>query len=194
MRQFLYCFFVLCALTSNAQKDTLNRFSENGKKEGIWKVYLDQYLNPVDSVQKAYFYAFERYDQGQIVFKFYKEKYTLNDSIAYSQPLSELGNPIVLNGTYKWFEPNGQIMKQYEFKNGFPMYYKSYQYYANDPKKCGYNEIRDWSKKYNDLAGSYYYEAFWDGKLLVVGWFKKDKKKWKLMKEKTTKNSGLILF
>lgn len=194
MKHLLFYTFLFLTFCSFTQEDSLNQFKGNRKKDGLWKVYLDQYLNPVDSIQKAYFYAFERYDNGQVVFKFYKEKYLSNDSVAHTQQFSELGNPIILDGKIEWFESDGKIMKQFEFKNGFPVYYKSYQYYANNPTKCGYNEIRDWSKKYNDLAGSYYYEAFWDGKLLVVGWFKKDKKKWKLMKEKTTKNSGLILF
>ncbi|MBP6755061.1 MAG: hypothetical protein KA210_02855 [Bacteroidia bacterium] len=194
MKQIFSLFFILIAYTLFSQVDTLNRYSNNGKKDGVWKVFLNQYLIPIDS-SNAYFFAYERYDNGQIVFEFYRENLSWKDfSFKYSKPLPKIGYPEELNGRVECFEPNGEIMFQYDFHNGFPIYYKYYQYYADNPKKCGYNEIKDWSKKYNDLAGSYYYQALWDGKLLVVGWFKKDKKKWKLKKEKIIKNTGLLVY
>jgi len=195
MKQNLVVFFLCITLNVLSQGDTLNRFNQKGKKDGLWKVYLNQYLKPVDAIENAYFQAYERYDNGQIVFKFYSDKYDWKKfSFKYSQPLPKIGYPEVLNGSVGCYEPNGEIMYQYDFKNGLPVHYKYFSYYANNPKICGFYEVHDWSKKYNDLDGSYYYEAFWDGKLVVVGWFLKDKKKWKLKTKKIVKNSGLLVF
>ena len=64
----------LC-LISTGQKDSLNRLNIEGEKTGYWIQYLDNSLNPIDSTN-SHFYAYELYDNGKRVFKFYKKKYS----------------------------------------------------------------------------------------------------------------------
>ena len=42
-------FIILFGTNGFTQKDTLNNFNSNGKKDGVWKVYLDDSVNPIDS-------------------------------------------------------------------------------------------------------------------------------------------------
>jgi len=195
MKHSLFIFFSILSFVSISQNDTINKFSKNGKKNGYWQVYLDEYLNPVDSVENSYFYAYERYDEGKVIFKFYFEKNQSSYIVNYRQPLSSKGKPIILNDTIDFFDNSyNTIVKHFEFAEGKPLFFKYYQYYASNPEKCGHIETMDWRIKYCNMEGSYYYQAFWDDQLLVEGWYKKVKNKWRLVKEKTIKNSGLIVY
>lgn len=55
--------FLGLTLNSLAQTEKLNQLDPNGKKEGKWIVYLDDYWNKVDS-SKASYYRFTWYDHG----------------------------------------------------------------------------------------------------------------------------------
>jgi hypothetical protein len=174
---------LLIPIFSTAQNDTINKWV-NGKKDGVWKVYLDSALNRVDHIDSAFFYAFEAYDDGDRIFKHYKDRNKDADSISYSLSWPTKGSPQLLSGIFEWFTNDGRILEHEEYKNGWPWYWKSYHYYAKNPQKCGFNEILDWSKKYNDISGTYYYEELWDNKVHIHGWFRKGKKGWRVYKTK----------
>lgn len=175
----LFCIPLLC----RAQNDTINQLVK-GKENGIWKVYLDSSLNLVDNIDSAFFIAFEAYDKGDRIFKHYKNRNKDADSVSYNSNWPTKGNPQVLSGVFEWFYKDGRVLEHEEYKNGWPWYWKSYIYYNNNPQKCGMNEVLDWSKLYNGIFGTYYYEEFHDDKLYIHGWFKKGKRGWRVYKEK----------
>ena len=47
-----------------AQIETLNQFNSKGKKTGLWKVTLDNKVDPIDSFKNAYFFGLEQWDNG----------------------------------------------------------------------------------------------------------------------------------
>jgi hypothetical protein len=166
-----------------AQNDTLNQFVKH-KKDGVWKVYLDSSLNRVENIDSAFFIAFESYDLGEQIFKYYKHSSSDADSVSYNLDWPSKGSPQVISGVFEWYFNDGRIIEHEEYMNGWPWYWKSFTYYKNDPQKCGINEILDWSKQYNNVEGTYYYEVLWDKKVYEYGWFRKGKKGWKVYKEK----------
>lgn len=171
----------------NAQNDTINQFVK-GRKNGTWKVYLDSSLNKVDIIDSAFFIAFEAYDLGDCIFKYYDKRDRIDaDSVSYSLNWPIKGSPQVLTGVFDWYTGDGRIISHEEYKDGWPWYWKSYIYYKNEPKKCGINEVFDWSKQYNFIRGTYYYAVYWDSKIHIHGWFRKGKRGWRIYEEK--KNS-----
>lgn len=184
MKYNLAIIFLIISAFSWAQADSLyNKIDDKGEKNGVWIVYLDSLLNPIDSTG-SFFYAYEIYDNGKRVFKHYKDHNSDADSILYNLDYPEKGNPILLDGTFKWFTADGRILEHEEYSAGWPVYWKSYQYYAKDPNKCGFNEVLDWSKKYKGIEGTYYYEELWDGEVKLEGWFRKGKRGWRVYKIK----------
>lgn len=175
----LFCFPFFCI----AQNDTLNHFVK-GKKDGIWKVYLDSSLNLVDNIESALFIAFEAYDNGKRIFKYYKNRNKDADSVTYNLNWPTKGSPQIISGVFEWFTKDGRIIEHEEYKNGWPWYWKSYIYHKKNPQKCGLNEVLDWSKRYNGIFGTYYYEEYWDGELHFYGWFRKVKRTWRVYVEK----------
>lgn len=167
-----------------AQNDTLNQLVK-GKKNGTWQVYLDSTLNQVDVVDSAFFIAFENYDLGDCIFKYYNKQDRMDaDSVTFSSNWPTKGSPQVLSGVFEWYTRDGKIINHEEYKNGWPRYWKSYIYYKNEPQKCGINEVMDWSKQYNNMKGTYYYVVYWDSEIHLHGWFRKGKRGWRIYEEK----------
>lgn len=171
-----------------SQNDTINQFVK-GKKNGTWKVYLDSSLNKVDIIDSAFFIAFESYDFGDCIFKYNNNQNRIDaDSISYSLNWPKKGSPQLLSGVFKFYTNDGRIISHEEYKNGLPWYWKSFIYYKSEPKKCGINEVFDWSKQYNGIKGTYYYVVYWDSEIHIHGWFRKGKRGWRIHEEK--KNSS----
>ncbi|MCJ8288346.1 MAG: hypothetical protein HRT58_03365 [Crocinitomicaceae bacterium] len=177
---------LLCVLSYSciAQNDSINQHNLKGKKHGVWIVYLDSLLSPVDSIYQAYFTGYESYDNGDRIFKYYEGQNSDADSVSYNFVRPVKGSPELINGVFKWFTSDGRILEHEEYENGWPKYYKSYQYYAKDIQKCGFNEVLDWTKKYNGIEGSYYYEELLGDKVAMTGWFRKGKRGWRVYKIK----------
>ncbi|MES2588669.1 MAG: hypothetical protein V4622_06790 [Bacteroidota bacterium] len=174
---------LLFPLICISQNDTLNKYL-NGKKNGTWMVYLDRKLNPIEDSSFAFFIAYENYDLGDRIFKYYKHPFKDVDSVMHSEEWPVQGKPQILSGIFKWYSTDGKILGHEEYRDGLPWYMKTYQYYNKKPQKCGFNEVLDWSKNYNGIFGTYYYEEYWDEKLDFYGWFRKGKRGWRVYKEK----------
>lgn len=184
MKIHLIILFLGISVNSIAQVDSLtNQYDEQGEKNGMWIVYLDSLLNPTDS-SSSFFYAFEAYDHGHQIFKHYGKKNYDADSIWYSSNYPKKGHPVILDGTFQWFTADGRILSHEEYTAGRPLYHKSYQYYAKDPGKCGFNEILDWRKRYQNIEGTFYYYELWDGEIKRKGWYRKGKRGWRVYKIK----------
>lgn len=182
MKKTLIILFIF-PLFGISQNDTINQYVD-AKKNGIWKVYLDSSLNLVDDTNSAFFIAFEAYDLGDRIFKYYQHPFIDADSISYNLEWPIKGKPQILTGVFEWYTIDGRIRGHEEYKNGWPWYMKTYQYYKKNPQKCGMNEILDWSKTYNGIFGTYYYEDYWDDELHIQGWFRKGKRGWRVYKVK----------
>lgn len=167
------------------QTDTLNQLNDKGKKDGTWEVFLDKWLNPVQSKDSAYFIAYELYDNGERIFKHDKNQNADADSISYNKTWPTKGKPELLDGIFEWFSKDGRILVHEEFKNGWPWLYNFYYYELRNKSHLAGNEILDWSKKYNDINGTYFYE--WKSTETVFyrsGWYRKGKRGWRVYEEK----------
>jgi hypothetical protein len=163
------------------QVDTLNKFNVNGKKDGYWLQYLDSLTNPSDSVN-AFFYGYELYDNGIKVFKFYeKSQIYKNYTLVYDGNFPSKGNPILIDGTFKWYSNEVQIENIEIYKFGKPHYFKSYVYSINQLNSI-FNEVLYFDKLYNGVIGTYYYEEYLNGNLIRKYWYRKGRKKWKSFK------------
>jgi hypothetical protein len=160
------------------QLDSINQFDRNGKKHGYWTRYLDSNLNPIDSSQ-SYFYGFEYFDEGKVVFKFNKHRFRKKFRHSFIDNSMTRGRPRVLDGSYFWFEDNDSLPDFIEtYKHGRPV---TFIYYR---QKCNHfpriiHEYVDFTRTYNNIVGSYYYE-FWAGSDKL--WFRKVDDKWKFIK------------
>ena len=66
-----------------AKKDTLNKYNSKKLKNGYWKVFLDDKVNPTDSLKNAYFYGFELWDNGEYVFKYFNKNWKYSNILIY---------------------------------------------------------------------------------------------------------------
>ena len=167
------------------QTDTLNKLTPSGKKNGYWKVYLNNTADPVDSIEKAFFYGIELYDNGVPVFKYNKHGWS-NYKLKFDGPTPIKGTPELLNGTFKWYNSKGFLQIAETYKNGQPVYIRSYHVLENKADSIDHLfEDLDFTIKYNNIAGTYYYRehALFDNTFTEY-WFRKGKKGWRVYKIK----------
>jgi hypothetical protein len=169
-----------------SQTDTLNKFTSNGKKQGYWKQYLDLNANPIDSVN-SYYFSYDLYDNGVKLIGVYKQKSKKDKLLVYSQAKSEMGKPTLLSDTLKWYDKKTQKIHQIEvYSLGHPIrieYYSNYN--SNKDSVPVLTELVDYTKRYNNEMGSYYYKFTWlTTRRSDEYWFRKVEGKWKLRKIK----------
>lgn len=180
---FLFLFPVL--LLSANTGDTLNRYNAAKKKDGYWLVYLDTLLKPVDSAQ-AFFYGYEHYDNGEVLFSFSRfpleipKKYSFGSDAEHG----EKGKPVLLNGSFRVYYPQGWKYQEQLFKDGRPVQIRNMIHEKNDPD-IAYSQTLYFDQLYNGQAGSYYYEEKEQGAATVTGYFRKGEKGWQAYPEKT---------
>ncbi len=157
------------------QHDTINQLNSKGKKTGYWIKYLDADLNPTDS-SSSYFFGYEYYDNGTPVLIFRKDKRNKNYRHSFINRTSAKGNPRVLDGTFVWHTDKDSIPDVIAtHKNGLPVNFIVYH-------QCEFHsryvsEYLDFTRKYNNTIGSYYYE--FEGEKY---WYRKVGTKWKSTK------------
>jgi hypothetical protein len=180
-----------------AVSDTLNHFNQHHKKDGFWLCYLDSALNLVDDSANACFYAFDKYDNGKMVFDFKNinppsAKYF---RLVYEGEKTTKGKPILLNGKFTWYFNYGvdsNLVYDLEiYKNGHPFYWNAYHRFSQDTLS-GFNEILYFDRLYNGIDGTYYYEETDDipgntpGPVVTYsGYFMKGKKGWRVYGKET---------
>jgi len=153
--------FIGCLFQTHGQ-DTLNKFNSEGKKHGFWKKFLDKDLRPIDSA-KSYFIALVPFDNGKDLINYFDSKWRSKDSIVHEQLLPNKGAPVLLNGTFKWYYRKKKIMYVREsYINGYPSLIQTFHYDLRDKRKDSdtilyLNDNIDYSKRYNNTPGSYYY-------------------------------------
>ncbi len=168
---------------SNGQE--FNKLDEKGKKTGYWKLFLDENINPTDSIN-AFFWGYEFYDEGIIVCKkFPKTNYYKNCKLIYSGAFSVKGNPLPLDGIIKWvytYDGKEEILIEDTYQKGFTLFSKEY---AHDELWISI----DFTKKYKNMEGSCYVTDYFTyfittdtRKKTSCYWHRKAGNKWKSVK------------
>jgi hypothetical protein len=189
MKKLLTFWITIVLLTSfdllSGQTDTLNKLTPSGKKTGYWKVYLNENADPVENIANAYFYGIELYDNGERVFKYNPHKWT-GTSLKFDGRLPKKGEPEPINGTFLWYNDKGFLQISETYKNGQPLYIKSYHVLNNKSDTVDHVfEDLDFTIRYNNIPGTYYYRehALFTGTFTEY-WFRKGKKGWRVYKIK----------
>lgn len=188
MKKLIFLLTAILQLISSGflcgQADTLNKLNPSGQKTGYWKVYLNENADPVDNVSSAFFYGIELYDNGERVFKFNKHEWT---DAKFDGTFSTKGKPEAINGTFKWYSNKGYLLISETYKNGHPLYIKSYHVLKDksDTLSILFEDL-DFTKRYNNIPGTYYYREHdgFDKGFFREYWFRKGKKGWRVYKIK----------
>ncbi|MBL7917848.1 MAG: hypothetical protein JNM96_05595 [Bacteroidia bacterium] len=139
-------------LRTNGQTITIgnvNQFDKEGKKNGIWKLYYNQYWHVVQDSSKALFYWYTYYDHG---LRIYTEADWGCKTCKFKDSLIDKheGNLKLLNGKYTWYDKKGNLFSEHYFKNGQPVWWK--QYYSSGKLYLFF----DYTKKCEDEPHSWW--------------------------------------
>ena len=175
MKYFLtiILFYTHCVYS---QSDTLNKRNANDKKNGYWKVYLDDKSNPTDSVN-AYFFGLELYDNGEGVFQYFKAKWKKQQRLVFEGTTPRKGFPVAIKGKFTWYDKKNKLSAEETYDNGQPIYLKSFGCDDSRP----YEDL-DFTKKYNNIPGTYFYQEYsrsCSENKIVKYWFRKGDGGWK---------------
>ncbi len=182
-RLILIVLFLTKTLLS--QIDTLNKYNSKGKKHGYWKQYLDVNGNPIDS-SNSYFFYYSYYNNGDAPIQVFKQK-SNNGKSAYPASKLEKGKPILLNDTLKWYDQVTLKLTQIKiFSCGHPIREEYYSNYKNNKdNNVVVIEFVDYTKRYNNEVGSFYYKNTSPSSMKYDEyWFRKVKGKWRFDKIK----------
>lgn len=183
--KFIITLLLISFSTLLVGQDTLNQLNSKGKKTGYWKVLLNDKVDPVDSLKDAYFYGIELWDNGVDVFKFHKHGSWASEKMVFSGKFPQKGNPVLIDGTFKWFDDKALITSEEIYKNGKPFFIKSYSWDKEDPKISFFNEVLYFDRLLDNIPGTYYYEEYgYGGELKQKYWFRKGRRGWRVYKIK----------
>lgn len=178
----LFMILLMCIQHTQAQTDSLNHRDSKGKKDGYWTVYLNEKLDPVDSISQASYIGYELYVNGDDVFSYHLHRWSFS-YMSYETPPPKKGNPEILNGTFKWYDNKGLLRNEEIYKNGHPFFIKSYNWDSENPSISVFNEVLYFDKLLDGIRGTYYYEEYgYNNKLIGKYWFKKGKRGWRVYK------------
>jgi hypothetical protein len=174
--------FLLSTLFLPGQRDTLNKFNAKGNRQGYWICYLDNKFKVTDSL-KGIYVGFDLYDNGQNLTQLGRQGNLGVEKIIDSLSLNpnKTDKCKLLDGKILFYNKAGDLLNKEVFSQGHPVKFTSYCYYDNHLESKGdYKEIVDFTKLYNGIKGTYYYESksCMNGRS-VKYYFRKGRKKWK---------------
>lgn len=104
--------------------------------------------------------------------------------MVFNGPVPVKGQPVLLTGTFKSFDKKGRLTCEETYLNGSPLSIKSYVRGSNKADSSTYLfEYLDFSKKYNNIPGTFYYEEyFYKPDRIHRYWFYKGNKSWRVYK------------
>lgn len=163
--------------SAQAQNDTIDKLNQKGQKDGYWRILLNDKTVRTDSAH-ASFIAYEVYDNGLLVLSYRKPRLIRISKTEFSGHQPTIGKPELINGTLKYYDSKNILKYEEYFENGFIVYSKFYR--KNRRKKAMYiHEFYDFSKRYNNQLGSFYYELAFTPTHFVSYWYRKEGKRWK---------------
>lgn len=177
----LYICILFFQISSYAQKDTLNKVNEKGKKTGYWTCFLNQNFEIVDS-SKGVYLGFDFYDNGnnltgiaKAIQKKKNEK--VIDSIARVLFDYNSKKYFLLDGKVLICNKDNILLSTCNFSKGHIIRLCSYHTFSSC--KSVIKENLDFTRRYNNQKGSFYWEFnFCDGTVYKY-WFRKGNKRWK---------------
>ena len=175
MRLYFFILFVIFqtfSASSQVNLDTINKYYENKKKDGLWYVYLDTRLNVTKIKDSAAFVMFEFYDKGTPVYTYSKK--SKNFEITDGNKKSGI---TFFTGTLKFYDSKGLLSYKEIYENGKPKQQYAYRWQDGE---CVMEEVLDYSKKFEGQDWTFFYELYKDKTLNRSGYFRKDKKGWKV--------------
>jgi hypothetical protein len=93
-----------------------------------------------------------------------KNRFRKVSTIKYDFEFPPKTKPILLNGTLKYFNNKNEEISEEIYENGLPIKLTSFKYKKNDNTPYPF-EILDFTKKYKNQLGSFYFEMrFRNGK------------------------------
>ncbi len=150
----------------------MNQFDSNGKKDGKWTVFLDARWNQLKDSSQAVYYRYTYFDHG--INTIPMSPRGMRPKAKAETPEGEdlrPGEPIAMNGVYKWFDPKGKVGMMQEFKDGEMVAYKDYR------RNGKLRQEIDFTQKY--LEEPYTYQIwFTDKKGNRTRYFHQKTKKW----------------
>lgn len=120
-------FYLLVFLGNSAfSQEQINQFDNNGKKHGLWEIYESAQWKDLPSPEGAEYIRYTYYDHGtdlssmgQLAMKKHK--------IVHEGPKEEtLKGLKLMSGTYKVYDPKGNLQFIHELKDGHYTAYKEF--------------------------------------------------------------------
>jgi hypothetical protein len=183
----VFLFLLVNMLNVGAQYDSLNKLDSKGRKQGYWLCYLNDKFTPTDS-SKAVYVGFDLYNNDQNLTKIGRLWGTKDlifiDSVVHSS--ITINRFKVLNGKVLAYNKENLLIREDIYDSGHPVKFIAYCDYKKHPEDLGkITEITDFTKLYNNIRGTYYYEFRGCGYDYVKKcWFRKGNRKWKLFRIK----------
>ena len=156
--KFSLVYFLIAGPCIFSFSQTINQFDSNGKKDGKWKLYYDQYWRVSKDSSNAAYYWFTYYDHGIRVYTeadWGCKTCRYRDSV-FSKQEAKIK---LLDGKYTWCDKKGNLFSEHYFVKGEPLWWK--QYHANGKlylyfdytKKCE-GEALSWTLTEYDKKGN----------------------------------------
>jgi hypothetical protein len=148
MKKIVLLTLISIGIHVSAQKEVINQFNSNKKKDGKWIVYLDNVWKEVKDSSAASFYRYTYYDNGENIYPM--GPCGRNGWKLETTNKSETGlKPALLDGDYKWVDKKGQLSSTHVFINGE---YQDCKEYFKDGKL---SQHFAYTKKFREQAHSY---------------------------------------
>lgn len=165
MKTKILLFCVLFSFSLFSQ-ESLNQLDANGKKHGVWMVWLDTNWKLAKDSTSAAYYRYNYFDHGASVYgmgpwggKNWKMEGIPNKTV-------KKGNAKQLDGVYKWFNSKGQLVCEHILKDGWYVSFKEYY-----PATGQLQTFFDYTKKFETQEYSWWLGTYdKNGKLTYEDW------------------------
>jgi hypothetical protein len=162
-KALIVCLFLTFSLFAQKQ---INQHDANGKKHGVWIVWLDTDWKLAKDSMSAAYYRFNYFDRGASVYGMgpWGGKNTKLEGIP--NKIVKKGNAKQLDGVYKWYNSKGQLICEHVLKDGWYVSFKEYY-----PSTGQLQTFFDYNKKFEDKEYTWWYGTYdKSGKLTFEGW------------------------
>jgi hypothetical protein len=162
-----------------AQPTSFNQLNAAGKKNGYWKVFYNEHFELVTDSTKARYIDYEYYVNGD-GFRYIYDKKFLNKMRIQYFPKDSIKDAKILNGEVLYYDKDNLLAYRDVFVDGIITKAHAYSYFPDSDRKyvLYHEEFIDFTKLYNNLVNSYYYE----------------KKDYKIFREKWKIEEGYVIF
>lgn len=122
----LFLFICLSFSISVFSQEQINQRDANGKKHGVWIVWLDSDWKLAKDSTSAIYCRYNYFEHGANIYCMgpWGGKNTRLEGIPNST--IKKGNAKLLDGVYKWYNSKGQLVSEHVLKNGWYVSFKEY--------------------------------------------------------------------